>query len=490
MLTFVSVVAVSAQPVFKYAELKETTSLTIPADSEKENSVGGSAGIRLVFGEKALNLDARTFITLPKTKCSVLSKMDSPADVVDTLGNLRYGAGLRFGKTISVNVKGGMLSFSRAITRLKNPTPSSGASPLTKSFGFSSGIGANLPTLSSAEKPLAVFVSIAADKKQFRIPWEAQFACDEDKTAFTSFLCTAQFSRLVTLQSVVTAGRFFVENKTKYFSDTNADFEAQWLYAASLETAFRSPLAKANLFAGFHQTPFAADFSPCAVWIKASARTSWRCFLLDASYFFIPTLANSPKSAPLVGGSSTVCRTIRQFGLNPQMQFLLGNTAVLRLGLHGLFEKKILNTREAEQFSTVKWNAGIAYETKPFTAKLTAGETNLVLDGSFLTESTTPDSYYSFDATSSLSLTQIKASVSFGYDRYPKSAKTGDTKDSFSASVSANPGKARILSLTSGFSVSYKNGEKTTSTASASATVSLKAKYVRTSIKCAVSVPM
>ena len=486
---------IHAAPVFKFAEIKETTSLTIPADSGKENSVGGSVGGRIVLGNKLFSLDARTYATLPKTKRSAFEDVSSSADFFALWNDVRFGMGGTMNTRFPVSVKAGMLSFSKSVSRLNNPAPSASVSPLTKSFGFSAGIGSNLPTLSSAVKPLAVFASVCVPQKQFGIPLEAQIACTQDNTTFASVSLSVQPHKGMTVQSALTAGHFLVsaDNTTKkLLTDTNAFFDTAWTYAASWESAFRSPFLKANLFVGFQQMPFSSPFSPCAVWVKAAARTSWRVLLLDLSYFTIPTLSSSPRPVPLLGGSSSICRTINQLGLHPQVQFDIHNAyaATVRLGYYALIEKKILNTREAEQYSTLKWSAGLAYESKPFTAKITFGKTNHVLDGRFLTISTTPDEYYSLDLSTSLALDAIRASVSLGYDRYPTSAKTSTAKDGFSIDASASPGKARIVTLTSGFSSSYKNGEKTGSTADASATVTFKSTWLRTTLKCAVSVPL
>ncbi len=491
VLAVIPLVAMDAEPYFKYVEVKESTSLTIPVDSEKENSYGGSAGLRLAFGKALWNLDARTYLTLPKTKGSAFSALSSPADFFALMDDLRYGGGIVSETWLPITLKAGMLSFSKSVSRLENPAPSSSVNPLAKSFGFSAGIGANLPTLASAVKPLALYASVNAPQKA-PLSVQAQCAFTDEKRLYASLSCTLPLGKIFSFHSVLTGGRMCVENKNAYLRDTNADFGRHWLYGAVWESAFRSPWLKLNLFAGLQETPFSEDFSHWAVWIKAAARSSYRNFLLDVSYFFIPTLSASPKASPLVGGSSSVCRTIRQFGLNPQLQLELHNAyaATLRLGLHALFEKKILNTLQAEQYSTLKLAAGFAYESKPFTTKVTAGVSNAILDGRFLTDSTRPEKYYSADISSSLLLESIRASLSLGYDRYPKSSKTGNTKDSFSLTVSASPGKKRTVTMTGGAAISYKNGEKASSSADASVTVTLKSTFVRTVLKCALSLPL
>ncbi len=487
-----SLSTVCADGFFKYAEARQSLSLTVPADSEKENSFGGSAGLKLAFGKALWNLEARSYVTLPKTKASVLGGVESPGDFFALLDDVRYGAGIENDRIVPVSAKAGMLSLSKSVARLENPTPSSSANPLAKSFSFSSGIGANLPSLSSAVKPLAVFVDIAAPHRLLPVDIAAQCAVTEEKRVYGSVSCSIPISRLVSVQSVLTAGRMEIENKSKYLAGTNADFSSQWLYGLLWESAFRSPLVKANVSVGLQQMPFSKTFSPVAVWLKAATRLSYRNMLVDLSFFGIPTLSVSPKAVPLAGGSSTVCRTIRQFGANPQVQFELRNAyaATLRLGLHALFEKKILNTLEAEQYSTLRLTGGVAYESKPFTTKITAGVANAVLDKSFLTDATMPEACYSFDVSSSLALPQAKASLSAGYDRYPKSTKTGNTKDSFSLDLSISPGAKRMVTITAGADISYKNGERASSSVGGSATVQLKSTFIRTIFKCAMTVPL
>ncbi|MDE5614008.1 MAG: hypothetical protein K2I74_05070, partial [Treponemataceae bacterium] len=417
------------------------------------------------------------------------SSVSSPADAFALCNDVRFGAGGTLATSFPVAVKAGALTFSRSVSRLKNPTPSAIANPLKKSFGFSAGIGSSLPTLTSAVKPLAVSASLSVPKKRWGIPLEAQFAVAKDDMACAAFSFSVCPAKYISVQSAFTAGRFLARasNTTqKLLANTAAFFDETQLFAASWESAFRSPFLKANLSVGFHQTPFAAGFSPCAVWIKATARTTFRAVLLDLSFFSIPTISATPRTVPLVGASATICRTISQFGINPQVQFDLPRAATIRLGVHALAEQKILSTRAAELYGTLKWSAGIAYESRPFTAKMTAGATNIIIDGSALTASTTPDKYYSADVSTVLVLEKIRATCSFGYDRYPPAAKTGNTKDIFSLNATASPGLARMLTLTGGYTVTYKNSEKASSSVSASATLKCKTTWTRISLKCAV----
>lgn len=478
-----------AAPIFKFAEVKETMSLSIPRDDTKENAASGSAGGRIVLGNDIFSLDARSYVTLPKTKWSALGSVSSPADAFALCNDVRFGAGGTLDTPFPVAVKAGTLTFSRSVSRLKNPTPSSIANPLKKSFGFSAGIGSSLPTLTSAVKPLAVSASVSVPQKRWGVPLEAQFAVAKDDMACAAFSFSARPTKYISVQSAFTAGRFLAcaSNTTqKLLANTAAFFDETQLFAASWESAFRSPFLKANLSVGFHQTPFAANFSSCAVWIKATARSTFRAVLLDLSFFSIPTISATPRTVPLVGASATICRTVSQFGINPQVQFDLPRAATIRLGVHALAEQKILSTRAAELYGTLKWSAGVAYESRPFTAKMTAGATNIIVDGSALTASTTPDKYYSADVSTVLVLEKIRATCAFGYDRYPPAAKTGNTKDIFSLNATASPGSARMLTLTGGYTVTYKNSEKASSSMNASATVKCKTTWTRVSLKCAV----
>ncbi|MDE6349606.1 MAG: hypothetical protein K2K67_01200 [Treponemataceae bacterium] len=442
-----------------------------------------------MLGNDIFSLDARSYVTLPKTKWSAFGSVSSPADALALCNDVRFGASGTVDTPFPVAVKAGTLTFSRSVSRLKNPTPSAIANPLKKSVGFSAGIGSSLPTLTSAVKPVAVSASLSVPQKRWGIPLEAQFAVAKDDMACAAFSFSVRPAKYISVQSTFTAGRFLARasNTTqKLLANTAAFFDETQLFAASWESAFRSPFLKANLSVGFHQTPFAAGFSPCAVWIKATARTTFRAILLDLSFFSIPTISATPRTVPLVGASATICRTVSQFGINPQVQFDLPQSATLRLGVHALAEQKILSTRAAELYGTLKWSAGVAYESRPFTAKMTAGATNIIIDGSALTASTTPDKYYSADVSTVLVLEKIRATCSFGYDRYPPAAKTGNTKDIFSLTATASPGTARMLTLTGGYTVTYKNSEKASSSVNASATVKCKTTWTRISLKCAV----
>ena len=473
-----------SQSLFNYAEYTYATILTLPTEaSEKEKAVSANTGLALSFK----NAEARGYVTLPKTTFAELESASSFAGKAELLNDPRYGLGITlFKKRLPTLIKLGTNTYSRSISKLNNPSPSTLANPLVKTFSFSTGIGATLPTLTSSVQPFSSAVSITLPKKQFFLPMTAEVFFTEDVASAVSISAQQSFSSRSTVKSAVTVARFYIENNTAILKKNNAAFDADWFYSALAELSFQSPLLKANCYTGFQQSPYEAN----PIWIKIDARTYIKLLLLNFSYFSIINAKDSPKAAPLIGGSSTICRVSEQASVNPQILFLLDDrhASSVRFGFSALEQQKVTATNTPVLLTTLKLRAGAAYENHFFTTRFDWTHANILLDGEPPTKSSTPEEYHSFSLSSSYAGKHAKVSLSGSYARYPPLTETSALKEVYSADVKIGVPALKI-SAQAGVDVTLKDGERSAGEFDARITYTMKRKYFHTSLKVGLAMP-
>lgn len=481
---------------FEYLNFSSSANFTIPSESSgKEKAVSANAGFQL----KMKDLDLRFYRSLPKTEFSKISDCGTWDERFDLLDKFRYGGAISlYQDSTPVTFYLGMNSFSRSISRLKNPVPSSSANPLKKSFSFSPGIGINLPTLSSSEKPQSAAVSVQIPFfKKFEVDFQGFWA--EDDSTGISMQGKANLSRITFLEFSATLGRFYIEGNSKILKKNYCEFEPDFFYAGSFESSFKSPFFKTNFYCGIHENPFKdnehEDFPDFNIWLKSENRVAFKNFLLDFSYFAIPTSKDSPKVAPLVGGSSSICRTLEQWTLNPQflLPFSDKNCSSLKFGISAVESWKITSSNDAESFQSLKIGSGILYENRFSSVKGEYSIENLILGNEPSETSSVPDKFHeakiSFSSRNSLFSISSSASCKIYFDDEIFSSD----KQNYSFSLSVSP-KSKILTSSSSLSITRKDdGEKlkTSGTFSSSCTVKFKTakNKIRTSCKVGISVP-
>lgn len=463
---------------FNFAEIKFSSSLTLPTESSgKEKALSGSGGLRLNFQ----HLDLRGYATLPKTDLKKIAGAHTVGEKTDLLNEPRYGAGIfLFKKSVPLTIKAGSNTYSKSASKLKNPSPSTTANPLTKGFSFSTGAGASLPTLTSSAQPLSVAANFSLPEKKSPVPLSVDLFVTEDAAAFGSLSGKISLTRYISLQSAFSFGRFYIENNSTVLKKNNASFAPDWFYCALGETAFHSPLLKLHGYAGFHQSPYESD----SMWLKIDGRTTFKILLVDFSFFMIPTAKNAPKAAPLIGGSSSVCRTTEQMSVNPQLIFTFAdkNASSLRLGFSALENWKVTSTNTPAQLNVLKLRAGTAYESRFVNARLDWTDANILLAGEPPIKSAYPERYRTLALSGSASGKAAKTAVSASYTKYPPVTEGSATKETYSASVSVAIPK-KNLSFKSGIDLTYKEKERHSSSVDASISYTMRKKYVRASAK-------
>lgn len=485
----------ATEPVFKYAEWKTAAAVALPESlSGAQSTLFGNAGLKLLGS----HFDARCYWTLPKTALESATHAESASAFTDLCDSPRYGAALfLLDNTMPLSVRAGKLSYARSLSQLKNPAPATTANPLTKTFSALYGLGAALPTLTSAEQPLSCALSIDFSPLTASVSAAApvfEAALCNDSTACICIHGEKTLSTHTRALYSLTAARFFLESSSTLRA-ASADFESDWYNAALAEAAFLSPLLKANARAGCHQQPYPASggSSSTALWLQLNVRAGWQCLLVDASFFAVPSADSAPKAAPVIGGSSSVCRTVRQASINPQTQWLLGSRKplALRAGIHALWQERVTATKYADSYETKKLTAGASLESTQHALKATCAAVNVGITGAFHTQSSIPERYYQATLAYTLTKPSARAAVTLDAKQYPVQPlrTTSQEKRTYAVSANLSPGKARMLTVQAGASATYKADARTAGEINAAATIKLKTQKLRTTVKAALSLP-
>ena len=467
---------------FNFAEFKAAANFTIPGGDEKEKALSGASGLRLSFRDA----DLRGFVTLPKSDFSEIRESEGFLEKLELLDEPRLGAGFfLFKKNFPTAVKIGHNSYSKSVSKLKNPSPSLTANSLAKSFAFSTGLGSSLTNLTSSRQPLSCSISTERDSNLFPLALGLESFVTEDKDGVVLLSAKLPLGRSIFLQSVISGGRYRFEGKSKILEKNNASFEANYFYSGLGEFCFHSPLLKINFFSGIQENPY--DVNP--VWFRIDGRTSYRNLLLNFSYFAIPTTKDSPKAAPLIGAAGQICRTVEQASINPQILFLFDDqrASSLRLGFSALENWKVTATNVPVQLNTAKIRAAVSYESRFFDLRFDWTHANILLAGQAPVKSARPEEYQSYALSGSLA-GERKISFSGSYTRYPPAEENSAPKEAYSADVKIASGKAGLTSQ-AGIDLTVKNGTRQSGQFSAGLTYLFRRKYFRSYLKAGLIVP-
>ena len=480
---------------FKYLNLSSSAVFTLPASSaQKEKAVSANAGAQLVLD----GLELRAYGSLPKTKFSEIQSCENFSQRQELLDGFRYGGAISlYSDSAPLVFKFGMNSFSRSVSRLKNPVPAATANPLKKSFSFSPGIGISLPTLNSSEKPKSAAVSM-------NLPFSQNFEMDfqsflsEDDSAGISAQGKIRFSKFAAMELSSTFGRFYIENNSSILQKNYCSFDADWFYAGCFEASLKTPLFKTNFYTGIHENPLKnneyENFYDFNAWIKSENRFAFKNFLFNFSYFAIPTSKNSPAAAPLISGSSSICRTLEQWSFNPQflLSFSDKNISSLRFGASAVTSWKITSSSLAEEYETLKISGGILFENRFASVKSEYALSNLILGEKPSSESSIPEKYHegkiSFSSRNKYFSLSAAADCKFYFDDFQDGFFNSSKKQKYSFSLAVSP-KNKIIASSSSLTLNREDGKNSGGTFSSSCTVKFTSKKVKTSCKIGISVP-
>ncbi len=474
---------IDISPFFNFVEFKFSTAFyTASKKLEKEKAAAANAGIRLSLK----NADIRLYGTLPKTDFPKIKECRTWNERKSLLNDLRYGVSVSiFPPEMPIVFKAGTLSFAKSYSRLKDPSPSTSSNPLKKTFSFSTGLSPTLPTLTSSAQVRSFMFSVGVTKDIVKFPVRFEFFRNEDEFFAASLNTSFPITKFTSIETSLTGGRFFIENSSTVLKKNNAFFDPEWLYAGLAEIGFKSPFIKIFARGAIHQNPYGVN----CIWLKGESRLLLGCFLLDASYFFIPTSGSSPKVAPLIGGSSSVCRTLEQAEINPQVKFFVNDklSGSVRVGFLASDAWKITNTNQVEEFNVLKLAAAVSYDNTIFSFRTDGGIANWLLKGKPPTKSSTPEKYYMAEETFTLRTKNFSTQIKGNYKHYVPYDKSSALKQTVELNVNLAFGKTKAITADAGTSFVFKDKKRTSTSADAAITLKFQKKYVRTSLKVGIS---
>ena len=477
-------------PRFDCADLRFSSSLTLPSDSaQKERTLSAGAGVKLCASDLFFvdTMDARCYVTLARTGLGSLGEAGVDG-AFGRLGEPRFGIGVSlFGASVPVQVKVGANSYARSVSRLKNPSPSSVGNPLKKSFSFSPGVGASLPTLTSSAQPVSAALCAQLPPGRFAVPLKIEAFITEEKNGAVSVGVSRSLGTWFSVRTALTGARFFAENSSSLLKKANAQFDGDFLCAGVWETSVQSPFLKANVSLALHQSPYGR----AGFWLKADARAAYRSLLVDASFFALPTASRFPSVAPLVGIDASIVRTLQSASVNPQVVLFLSKSGAssLRMGLFAGESVKVCATKGAETLCVGKARLGVAYESPSFEVKLDLAAANVLLAGSPPNKSSAPETYCSASVGGNVSGDVLRASFSAALKYYPPYNASFKEKKTVALNVSVVPGRLSWLTVQSGCDVAVSGAEKKSASVDSAVSVKMKSKRCTSSVKCAISVP-
>lgn len=479
-----SAILAHADEFFNFVEFKATANFSIPSEAiQKNESVSGNSGLRLSFRDA----DFRGYTTLPKTEFNEIQKKDGFSERVNLLDEPRIGAGFfLFKKNFPTVIKIGHNSYSKSVSKLKNPSPSATLNPLSKTFSFQTGTGCALPTLSSSSQPFSCSISTKINVNKLSSQCTTEGFFNERQEGIAFFSAKHKFSKTVFIQGGFSGGRFYIENNSTILKKNNATFNADFFYCGAGDFCFHSPILKLNFYSGIQESPY--NVNP--IWFRIDGRTSFHALLLNFSYFEIPTTNDSPKAAPLIGGSNAICRTIEQASMNPQILFLFDdkNASSLRFGVSAMENQKVTATNKPAVLNVGKFQAAANYKNNFFDLRLDWTHANVLINGEPPTKSARPEEYMSYAISGSFSGNVSKISFSGSYTDYPPASENAAKKEVYAASVKIAVPKANLTAQT-GIDVTMKDCSRCAGEFNAGISYSVRKKFFRSSVKLAVLVP-
>lgn len=466
-----------SEDFFNYAELKFNSKISIPKkDSDSKKELKEAAGIKLSFK----NADFRFYDTLSKTEFDSI-----PIEIPKkNFESPRYGAGLfLFKETFPVSIKIGKNSYSKSLSKIKNPTPSSFANPLSKSFAFSSGLGATLPTITSTAQTNSLNFAVSLFKKT-KFPFYFDTFIDEEKNFAFSVFSIINLSKLTSVQISFTGAKFFLENDSSVLKKNHFDFEPNFYHSALSEISFRSPSFKSNFYLGIQESPYEKN----PIWFKIDGRKTFGNFLVDFSYFAIPTSKDSPKVAPIIGANSQIQHTIEQFGINPQVIFLFDdkNSSSLRFGIHGIESWKITNSNKAELLNVGKIRSAVEFENKLFNIRYDFTIANILFSGNPPNKSTTPEKYFSHSISTDFRGKYIFSTINFDFKYFPPYNSNYEKKYDFGTTIYFTPTFFKSISLKNEINAVFTESERKSLKITSSLSHKFKSRKINSSIFCAI----
>lgn len=235
---------------------------------------------------------------------------------------------------IPLRFSAGSLSYSKCISRLKNPSFYTVTRPFFQTCVFNDGIGITAAQKMAPERPVS-FASSYKDKKIC-----VQTALFTDGNFYSSFSCKTQPGDFFKLNMLFSASRFSVSAKqSDSWKLEKPLFTTQNNFAFYTELFAAVPLFAAKFSFGAIENPFNAF----RFFWTAEGNFHLSCFSLGAAFFASDALFSKEKE-PFFTVSNDAEKMIFQCKLNPQVEYISPSGFSIKIGAAALYESKFDKT--------------------------------------------------------------------------------------------------------------------------------------------------
>lgn len=475
LIVLLTTASLYGEPFFYDWQLK--TSANLYFSDSSEHKVSGASGITFQF----LNLGLYAFATLPKTAFNDVQTAAKQKSLQKMITNERLAFSLNASLfKIPVKAEAGSITYSRVISRLKNPAPSV-SGPLTQSFSFYTGTGHALPSLSSTKQPDSLYFE--ATVFQNSIPLLFQSAIIENGNVFCSILHNRKLSKFSSARLCFTGGRFYIDDSASILKKNKITFSKDFYNSCSIESFVSTPHLKVSLCSGLHQSPFGG----CSGWIFSKGRIIYEFFLTDFSLYTIPHKQERPEPVPAMGIDSSVTKTFRQYSINPQFIFLTPSGNEIRTGFSAAKTWKISGTKPYASISVLKLSGGISYQTTETNIKALWTLANRLLTGEPAVKSAYPDTYYDYDLYLNGSIPRLKYSMSAGIKTFQNAMTLACEKKEYTSKLSLTPLKIPFITTAAQTQLTVQDGKENKTAVTLSFGAKAKKRHFYGSLKCEIT---
>lgn len=324
---------------FNFLELYESAKFSTPKAAYQKDDLSLST-FSFVYGAR-LSLkavDLRFYQGHSAIKFSQIQSWNSIDDYHTTKKNPAWSVELNAdelnqNKSLAIPLKfmAGSLNYSQCISRLKNPSFYKSASPFSMSCNFNDGIGIYTAQKTASEKP----VSFAASYKDKKLC--VQGAVFTDSNFYFSASYKAQPLDFFKLYTLLCVSKFSLEMKKQ---DTwkllSRFFTEQSCFAFYAESLISVPFFKTKISSGVFENPFNSVRS----FITAESVFHLSFFSLGAAVFLSDGVFSMQKE-PFFTISGSEEKTLVQFKINPQFEFIFDSGLSFKTGVSFFYDSSI-----------------------------------------------------------------------------------------------------------------------------------------------------
>ncbi len=377
----------------------------------------------------------------------------------------------------------GQISYSKSMSKLKNPASTVQHSALKSSSSKKTGLSPALCKITTSTQDLSTAFCIYP--KFNDISCAAEAYCSENGSYAANSSVRIKTGEHTSAVFSLTGGSFFISNNSSVLKKTNAAFHDQWRKAILYEFFFSSPFITMNFSSGLHQSPYNVPF----FWFCEEITMSYSYFIIRQYKFAIPTSSKTPASVPLIGINSSIYRTQEITGINPQIKYIIkkGIAEQLMIGSDIYSVWKESSTTTPQDINTLNIKNSIALQNKKLSLRLNADITNICINKGNYTNKNTPSVTKTYSVYSKIHTEYFSTSLKTSYKKYISENKT-DTEN-YTAAISIKNSTPNPISIKTSTSITIKKSEKYTGNGSLAIDLKCSKSLLQKCLKCTIQIP-